>query len=96
MATTPAGESAMSLLFLLIVSWFPRLGFITDNDGDGVKTIWDCDDSDAALKVLWCFDGDGDGAGECVTPVPEICLPDGHMPEDPRYTQCRCTRVEIL
>lgn len=96
MAITPIGEAAMSLIFRLFACMLPVFGAITDSDGDGVKTLWDCDDSDAALKVLWCFDSDGDGAGECVTPVPEVCLPDGQAPDDPRYTPCTCTRLEIL
>jgi hypothetical protein len=96
MTLTPTKGTDMAFLLLVLLSLVPRLGFITDNDGDGVKTLWDCNDNDPALTVLWCFDSDGDGAGECITPVPEVCLPEGQLPEDTRYTECGCTIVEIL
>lgn len=87
MATTPAGEPAMSLLFLLLLSLFPTLGVMTDRDDDGVKTFKDCNDSDPSLQVTWCM------YGVCGSPHTCDCLEPGRLHEDPNFEQVWCPEL---
>lgn len=79
-------------MFLVLLFFFPYLGLVTDLDGDGVVTAKDCDDSEPAARVEWCFDSNSNGSADdsCVQPVANQCLEPSAVPVDSRFVVCNC------
>lgn len=80
----------LALLLPLLFGSLPVLpsGPLADRDGDGTRAVNDCDDSDPARWLWYCYDDDKDGTWDADSPMPKVCASVAVPPPDPHYLAC--------